>query len=281
LNSISTNSLRDDPDVQHVPLFCFDENMIEDMWSSFRKRQLSLGPTGAIFVRYQHLYFYPIMALARVNLYVQSFKHLWLMCPVTFGQDQGMRNAWKKAQFGWKPEMPASTWYLELLGLCAFNLLFWTLIYSLGMVDGLLCLFVSNGSAGILHVQILLSHIAMEFCMDSSFSRFGKAKEDSEAVGFYEWQALSTMDIACPSWMNWFHGGLQFQLEHHLFPRVHSKNLPKLIPLVDEIFAKYDIPVVRLGFVKANMVLVKHLAKVGGAVSDKYFKLQAKKLSVQ
>jgi hypothetical protein len=69
--------------------------------------------------------------------------------------------------------------------------------------------------------------------------------------------------------------------EHHLFPRVHKKNLPKLIPLVDEIFAKYDIPVVRLGFVEANMMLVKHLAKVGAAVSDKYFKLQSKKLSVQ
>jgi delta8-fatty-acid desaturase len=249
--------------------------MAEDWWSTYHKRMLSFGTIGAIMVRYQHLYFYPVMAVARVNLYIQGYIHLWAMCPLKFGQENGTSKA-KKAVFDWKPQIPLFNWYLEILGICFFNSTFGALLYSLGIVDGPLCLLVSHVAAGILHVQILLSHMMMDFCNDSSLKN-----DKEEVVGFYEWQALSTMDISCPPWMDWFHGGLQFQLEHHLFPRVHKKNLPKLIPLVDEIFAKYNVPVVRLGFVEANIKLVTYLAKVGAAVSDKYFILQAKKLSVQ
>nr|KYP37040.1 hypothetical protein KK1_041805 [Cajanus cajan] len=27
-----------------------------------------------------------------------------------------------------------------------------------------------------------------------------------------------TLDVSYSSWMDWFHGGLQLQVEHHLFP---------------------------------------------------------------
>ena len=33
------------------------------------------------------------------------------------------------------------------------------------------------------------------------------------------------MNWTCPAWLDWFHGGLQFQIEHHLFPRMPRHNL--------------------------------------------------------
>ena len=42
----------------------------------------------------------------------------------------------------------------------------------------------------------------------------------------------TTMDVDCPEWFDWFHGGLQFQSIHHLFPRAPRHNLRKIQPLV-------------------------------------------------
>ncbi|KAE8657680.1 Delta(8)-fatty-acid desaturase [Hibiscus syriacus] len=39
---------------------------------------------------------------------------------------------------------------------------------------------------------------------------------------WFEKQTYGTLDIECSPWMDWFFGGLQFQLEHHLFPRLSS-----------------------------------------------------------
>lgn len=40
------------------------------------------------------------------------------------------------------------------------------------------------------------------------------------------------MNWSCPEWMDWFHGGLQFQIEHHLFPRMPRHNLRAASKLV-------------------------------------------------
>lgn len=42
--------------------------------------------------------------------------------------------------------------------------------------------------------------------------------------------------------MDWFHGGLQFQIEHHLFPRVPRRNLRRIAPAVKKFCKKHDLP---------------------------------------
>ena len=37
---------------------------------------------------------------------------------------------------------------------------------------------------------------------------------------WFEKETDGTLNILCSSWMDWFHGGLQFQIEHHLFLRL-------------------------------------------------------------
>jgi len=38
----------------------------------------------------------------------------------------------------------------------------------------------------------------------------------------------TTTDWDCKTWMDWFYGGLQFQVAHHLFPKVPRHNLRKV-----------------------------------------------------
>ena len=45
-------------------------------------------------------------------------------------------------------------------------------------------------------------------------------------------QVRGTMNWSCPECFDWFHGGLQFQIEHHLFPRMPRHNLRKASKLV-------------------------------------------------
>lgn len=48
-------------------------------------------------------------------------------------------------------------------------------------------------------------------------------------------QLATSMDVECPTWMDWFHGGLQFQIEHHLLPRLPRHNLRYAKGLVKEL----------------------------------------------
>ena len=41
--------------------------------------------------------------------------------------------------------------------------------------------------------------------------------------------------------MTWLCGGLNYQVEHHLFPKVCHIHYPALAPIVDEVAAKYGL----------------------------------------
>ncbi|KAL8555170.1 hypothetical protein ACS0TY_003107 [Phlomoides rotata] len=59
--------------------------------------------------------------------------------------------------------------------------------------------------------------------------------------------------------MDWFFGGLQFQLEHHLFPRLPRCNLRKVSPIVQELCKKHNLPYRSLSFFEANKWTLKTL----------------------
>ncbi|KAK8288962.1 hypothetical protein V6Z12_D07G159000 [Gossypium hirsutum] len=85
-------------------------------------------------------------------------------------------------------------------------------------------------------------------------SEFAKAGND-----WFEKQTSGTIDISCPSMMDWFFGGLQFQLEHHLFPRLPRCHLRKVSPLVRELCKKHKLPYRSLSFWEANKSTIRTL----------------------
>jgi linoleoyl-CoA desaturase len=41
--------------------------------------------------------------------------------------------------------------------------------------------------------------------------------------------------------LNWYVGGLNFQIEHHLFPRMCHLNYPKIAPIVREVCREHGV----------------------------------------
>jgi fatty acid desaturase len=53
-----------------------------------------------------------------------------------------------------------------------------------------------------------------------------------EKKDFVSAQIVSTRNINSTLWMDWFTGGLNFQIEHHLFPTLPRHNLKRAQELV-------------------------------------------------
>lgn len=70
------------------------------------------------------------------------------------------------------------------------------------------------------------------------------------------------MDIRCPQWLDFVHGGLQFQAVHHLFPRVPRHNLRALQTLVQEFCAETEIEYLCYGFREGNGVMLSRLGEI-------------------
>mmetsp|Transcript_9338 Transcript_9338/g.13004 ORF Transcript_9338/g.13004 Transcript_9338/m.13004 type:complete len:200 (-) Transcript_9338:110-709(-) len=171
------------------------------------------------------------MAFARFNLYVQSYI-LLLTRP---------------------KEVPLFP--MELAGLIGFSLWFGYMVYACmdTCAERIVYLLISHGLAGILHVQITLSHFAED-------TYHGKAYND-DSDEWFRMQLMTTLNVDCPTWMDWFHGGLQFQIEHHLYPRLPRHNLRTARELVKEFCAKYDVKYKELSFFQGQCRVIAQLRK--------------------
>ncbi|KAF2594236.1 hypothetical protein F2Q70_00044226 [Brassica cretica] len=85
---------------------------------------------------------------------------------------------------------------------------------------------------------------------------------------WFEKQAAGTLDISCSSYMDWFFGGLQFQLEHHLFPRLPRCHLRKVAPVVQELCKKHNLPYRSLSWWEANVWTIRTLKKAAYQARD-------------
>ncbi|CAL1407302.1 unnamed protein product [Linum trigynum] len=64
------------------------------------------------------------------------------------------------------------------------------------------------------------------------------------------------------------HGALQFQLKHHLFPRLPRCQLRKVSPLVQDLCKKHNLPYRSYSFVEANVWTIKTLRAVAVQARD-------------
>lgn len=75
--------------------------------------------------------------------------------------------------------------------------------------QALLAYAVASTFEGVLHMQLLVSH----YCKP-----FYERRHVCEDVNWYRMQVESNINITNPVWMDWFHGGLNYHIEHHLYP---------------------------------------------------------------
>ena len=238
VHHLITNHPVHDPDIQNVPLFATCPTFVNSLHSSYYDFTFAWDAFADIAVQYQKYTYYPIMGIARFNLYLLSWLHLLSPRSSNLGA-----MAWTRpTEIGFM----AAYWFL--FGYC----LLWRTIPTWTL--RVLFVLVSHIVTAPLHVQITLSH-------------FGMPTADlGEAESFPQRQLRTTMDVDCPEWLDFIHGGLQFQAVHHLFPRVPRHNLRKLQKLVREFCADTGIEYKILGFVDGNKEVLGRLSEVGRQV---------------
>lgn len=222
-----------------MPFFAVTQRFFNNLTSTYYDRIIPYDAFAQLVVPYQHLLYYPILMLGRFNLYVLSWDY------VLMGRGPRKGIAW------WH------RWF-EAAGHCFFWAWFGYLVLYRGCPTWwtrFVYVMVSHIVTTPLHVQITLSHYAM------STSDLGQAES------FAQKMLRTTMDVDCPVWLDWFHGGLQFQAVHHLFPRMPRHNLRRAQKLVQQFCEETGIPYALHGFVDGNKAVISRLKDVGQQAS--------------
>ncbi|QSB15973.1 acyl-CoA desaturase [Natronosporangium hydrolyticum] len=89
-------------------------------------------------------------------------------------------------------------------------------------------------------------------------------------MDFLRRQVLTSRNIRGGRWLTWGMGGLNFQIEHHLFPRMPSMNLRRAQPTVRRLCAELDIPYTETGLAAAYGIVVGYLNRVGLGYADPF-----------
>jgi len=228
------NSVEHDPDIQHLPIFAISPRLFQKpFWSTYYTKWVAMDAAARFLVSHQSMLFYPVMMFARFNLYFQSWAQLLSKEHVHYRR-------------------------LEVCALCVFAV--WVLAITLSMpttFERLAWLFTSHAVAGLLHVQIVVSHWAMETYHGHAYN--------NDQDEWYITQMKTTMDIVTPPHLDWFHIGLQFQIEHHLFPRLPRHNLRQARDLVKSVCKKHGICYIEKSFLGANIETMRALRRTAQA----------------
>ena len=203
---------REDPQYNMLPFFMITKKELRGP-SRFNPTQNSvLAYVSNLFVSMQHCTLIPFaLLIGRFNLCRLSIIHTSINC---FKKRQAMMDV---------VGMSIHWMLFSLLMFCTFDNNLDRFFYF-----ACLCIIV-----GTLHVQLLVSHIATE-----SFF-----KEEERKMGFFEFQLRTTRNIDCEgrNWEHILHGGLEYQIEHHLFPQLPRHNLHLVQPMVQELCKKHNI----------------------------------------
>ncbi|OIW30536.1 fatty acid/sphingolipid desaturase [Coniochaeta ligniaria NRRL 30616] len=240
VHHLVTNSPEHDPDIQNVPLFATCPSFFRGIHSTYYDFTFAWDAVAEFMVPYQRYTYYPIMGIARFNLYLLS----WLHVLSSKSSSLGSSKAW------WiRPtEIAFMCCYWFLFGYC----LVWRTLPT--WTTRVVFVLVSHIITMPLHVQITLSHWGMS------------TAELGESESFPQRQLRTTMDVDCPAWLDFIHGGLQFQAVHHLFPRVPRHNLRKAQVLTRQFCEETGIPYSILNFVDGNRKVLDRLQEVGDQV---------------
>lgn len=188
--------------------------------------RLSPGATRRPFHRFQHLYAFAAYALSTLNwVFLKDYK---LFLRRDLGPFKNRRNparevfgllGWKLAYYGYTIVVPLMVleiaWWQFLIGFLAMHL-------TAGLILG---------------VVFQLAHIVEDT------EHLQPADDGSMSHAWVLHQMETTSDFARGNrWLSWYLGGLNFQVEHHLLPKVCSVHYPTISRIVQSLADAHGVP---------------------------------------
>ncbi|OAD78243.1 hypothetical protein PHYBLDRAFT_154340 [Phycomyces blakesleeanus NRRL 1555(-)] len=210
----STNVSGHDPDIDTAPVLLWDELASANYYGSLEDTP---GPVTRFLAEnvlpYQTRYYFFILAFARIS---------WAMQSLSYSFNAGAINKSAKLNFYERASL-VSHWILFTAA---------TLTWIDSFRNMALFFVISQSVTGYaLAFVFALNHNGMPVI----------SQEKAEEMEFYEIQTITGRDVTMGAFGDWFFGGLNYQIEHHLFPDMPRHNLPKVKPMVKLLCKKYNI----------------------------------------
>ena len=200
-----------------------DPQMREDIWAQNRKLYPFFDTwIQRLLIGIQHIIWFPITVLfGRIGIAIDCFRE--------------ERRLYEWAAF-------AVHWgYLAGL----------LLILPTWSDRGWFYLYASLGQ-GVLSIQLLVSHYSTPF--------FHK-EEEFHNTSWPRVMIITTLNITNPVWLDWFHGGLNLHIEHHLFPTMPRQHFRAASKHILNYCQKHGLPYKTAHWTDSIVKTVNHLYK--------------------
>jgi fatty acid desaturase len=147
----------------------------------------------------------------------------------------------------------AKSTLLEALTICAHFALYFGLLFSvLEPLQALLFIAIHRGLFGTYMVSIFApNHKAMPLL-----------ERDSE-VDFLRRQVLTSRNVVAHPFTDFWYGGLNYQIEHHLFPRLPRNKLREAQPIIRGFCRDHSITYHETSVLQSYKEILSHLHEVG------------------
>ncbi|WP_422117156.1 fatty acid desaturase family protein [Brachybacterium sp. UNK5269] len=120
---------------------------------------------------------------------------------------------------------------------------------------------------GFLATQLMVFGVYMGGSFAPNHKGMPLLPQDVE-VDFLRRQVLTSRNVTGGPLMNLAMGGLDLQIEHHLFPRMPSSNLRRVQPIVKQFCAEKNVVYTETNLIKSYGIIIRYLNRVGLGYAD-------------
>jgi len=230
LEASTPESADGDPDIDTMPLLAWTLRMAENAKDSAFRRGM---------IQWQAVYFFPILLFARMAWAHQS----WVFVFGGYGQ-HSVKGADADRE---RIHYPA----LEKLGLVLHYAGLFYILSHMSLLTAIAYFLVAQTSCGLfLAIVFSLGHNGMA------------VYPANERPDFWKLQVTTTRNVTSTPFVDWFCGGLQYQVDHHLFPMIPRHNLKKVHALVESFCKEHGVTYHEADMWNGTVEVLSHLSRV-------------------
>lgn len=89
-------------------------------------------------------------------------------------------------------------------------------------------------------------------------------------LDFFSKQVRTSRNVTGGWWATWMFGGLNYQVEHHLFPSMSRLNLSRAREIVKDYCSANDVPYTETTVLRSYAIVIRYLNRVGLAAGDPF-----------
>jgi len=238
LHASSPDAADGDPDIDTMPILAWTLRMAESAKDS---------KMGRFMIRWQAVFYFPVLLFARMAWAQQSFSYVFNLA----GQ-----HSVKGAEMD-KKNMKYPL--LEKIGLILHYAGLFAILYQMPLLNAICYFLVANTMCGLMLAIVFgLGHNGMS------------VYPADQRPDFWKLQVTTTRNVTSNPFVDWFCGGLQYQVDHHLFPSLPRHNLKKVHALVHSFCKEQGVTYHEADMWNGTVEVLQHLHKVSAEFINEF-----------